>query len=82
MNNEPVIWFQLSNPILNVGGGVAVGVLIGDACDGKKEKPRPLRYQFFLTVELICKVIAKPTMETSFMASAVNRFMENAHCAS
>jgi hypothetical protein len=47
MNNKPVICFQVGNPVPDVGDGVAVGVLLGDACDGTKKSRAHLRYQFY-----------------------------------
>ena len=37
MDDKAVVRFQLGNPVLDVSGGVAVGVLVGDARDGAKE---------------------------------------------
>ena len=37
MDDEAVILFQLGNPVLDVGGGVAVGVFVGNASDSAEE---------------------------------------------
>jgi hypothetical protein len=36
-NDEPVVLFQLGNPVLDVSGRVAVGVLVSNPCDGAKK---------------------------------------------
>jgi len=43
MNDEAAIIFQLFNPVLNVCGGVAVGVLVGDTGDSTKETVNAFR---------------------------------------
>jgi hypothetical protein len=37
INDKPVILFQLLNPVLNVCGGVAVGVVVGNSRDSTEE---------------------------------------------
>jgi 3-oxoacyl-[acyl-carrier protein] reductase len=37
MDDEAVILFQFGNPVLDVGGGVAVGVFVGNASDSAEE---------------------------------------------
>jgi hypothetical protein len=42
MNDEPVVLFQLSNPVLDVSGRVAVSMLVSNSSDSG-DKPRPLQ---------------------------------------
>jgi hypothetical protein len=42
MSDEPVVLFQLSNPVQDVSGRVAVGVLVSNSSDSG-EKPRPFQ---------------------------------------
>src|SRR5258708_32288205 len=72
MNDEAVILFQLFNPVLDVCGGVAVGVLIGDASDSAKKGCAHLRYQFLFAVKLISEAVAKGAIETALVAGAVD----------
>jgi hypothetical protein len=51
MNDEAVTLFQFFNPVLNVCGGVAVGILVGDTGDSAKESCAHLGNQFFLAVK-------------------------------
>ena len=37
MNDEAVILLQLGNPVLDIGGGVAVGVRVGNLRDGREK---------------------------------------------
>lgn len=72
MNDEPAVLFQLFNPVLNVCGGVAICVLIGDTCDSAKESCTHLGNQFFLAVKLISKTVAKGAIQAAFVPGAVN----------
>ena len=76
MNDEAVILFQLFNPVLNVRGGVAVGVLVGNTGDSAKESCAHLGNQFFLAVKLISETVAKGAIEAAFVPGAVNQLME------
>lgn len=76
MNNEAVILFQLFNPILDVCGGVAVSVLVGNASDSAKESGSHLCDQFLFAVKLISETVAKGTIQAAFVAGAMNQLME------
>src|SRR5579863_4426625 len=76
MNDQPVIVLKLGNPLLDVSGGVAVGVLVGDACDSAKEGRAHLGYQFLFTVKLVAETIAEGAIEAAFMSGRVNQFMK------
>ena len=51
--------FELGNPVLDVSGGVAVGVFVGNSSDSAKKGRAHLCYQFLLAVKLISEVVAK-----------------------
>jgi hypothetical protein len=68
MNDEAVILFQLFNPVLEVSGRVAVGVLVGNASDGAKKGRAHLGYQFLFAVKLIPEAVAKGAIETALVA--------------
>ena len=76
MNDEAVILFQLGNPVLDVGGGVAVGVLVGNARDGAEKGRAHLGYQFLFAVKLISEVVAKGAIQAAFVAGAVDQFVK------
>jgi hypothetical protein len=50
LNDQAVILLQLGNPVLDVCGGVAVGVLVDDTGDGAKEGGSRLSNEFFFAV--------------------------------
>ncbi len=72
VNHEAVIFFQLGNPVLDVGGSVAVGVVVGNLGDGAKEGCAHLGYQFFLAVEVISEAVAKGAIQAAFVTGAVD----------
>jgi hypothetical protein len=76
MNDEPVIRFQLGNPVLDVNGGVAVGVLISNSSNSAEEGGSHLGDQFLFAVKLIGEAVAKDAVQAALMACAVNQFME------
>src|ERR1700684_16628 len=76
MNDEPVILFQRGDPVLDVSSGVAVGVLVGDACDSAKKGSAHLGYQFLFAVKLISAAGAKDAMQTALVAGAVNQLVK------
>ena len=75
MNNEPIVLFQLCNPILNVCSGIAVGVLVGDTGDCAKEGCAHLGNQFFFAVKLISEVVAKGAIQATFVPGAMNQVL-------
>jgi len=76
MNDEPVILFQRGDPVLDVGSGVAVGVLVGDAYDSAKKGRAHLGYQFLFAVKLISEAVAKDAMQTALVAGAVYQLVK------
>lgn len=71
MNDKPVIFFELLNPVLDVCSGVPVGVLVSDAYDSAKKSRAHLRYQFLFAVKLISEAVAKDAMQPALVAGAV-----------
>jgi hypothetical protein len=71
INDEAVILFQLFNPVLNVCGGIPVGVLVGDTGDGAKESCAHLGNQFFFAVKLISETVAKGAIQAAFVSCAM-----------
>jgi len=72
MDDEAVILFQLGNPVLDIGGGVTVGVFVGNLRDGAKKGCAHLGYQFFLAVQVISETVAKGAIQAAFVAGAVD----------
>jgi hypothetical protein len=72
MNDEPVVFFQPGNPVLNVSGRVAVRLLAGDASDSEEKGRAHIGYQFLLALKLISEASAEGTIEAAFMAGAVD----------
>ena len=73
MNDEAVILFKLFNPVLDVCGGAAVGVLGSNASDSAKKGCAHLRYQFLFAVKLISEAVAKGAIETALVAGIMPR---------
>jgi hypothetical protein len=76
MNDEPVIFFQLGNPILDVSGRVAVDALVSDASNGAKKGRAHLRYQFLFAVKLISEAVAKGAIEAALVAGAMYQLVK------
>jgi len=68
--------FPFFNPVLDVCGGVAVGVVVGNTSDGAKKRSSHLCYQFLFAVRLISETVAKGAIEAAFVPGAVNQLME------
>ena len=76
MNDKRVILFQPGNPVLDISGGVAVGVLVGNTSDSAKKGRAHLGNQFFLAVKLVSEAVAKDTVEAAFVAGAVDQLVK------
>jgi hypothetical protein len=72
MNDESVILPQSGNPALDIGGGIPIGVLVGNLSDGAEKRRAHLGYEFFLAVEFVPEVSSKGAIEPTFVACAVD----------
>ena len=78
VNDEAVVLLQLGDPVLDVGAGVATGVFVGDARDGREEGRADFGNQLFFVVKLVCEAVAKGAIQKVFMSGAVDGFMKGA----
>ena len=76
MNDEPVIFLQRGNPVLDVSSGIAVSALVGDPSDSAKKGRTHLGYQFLFAVKLISEAVAKDAMQTALVAGAVYQLVK------
>ena len=76
LQDEAVVAFQLLDPVLQVGRGVAFGVVVADAGDGAKEGGTRFSDQFFPAVEVISEAGAEGAVQSGLMSGAVHQFME------
>ena len=76
LNDQAVILLQLGNPVLEVSGGVAVGVFVGDTSNCGEEGCSHFSDQFFLAVKLVSESCAEATMEAAFVSRAMDQLMK------
>ena len=66
LNDQVVVFLQLGNPVLEVSGGVAVGVFVGDTGNCGKEGGAHFGDQFFLAVKLVTESLRQSYDEGGF----------------
>ena len=76
LHDQTVILRQFAYPVLDVSGGVLLGVFRGDTDDCAKESGSGLRDQLFLAVELVSEAGSERPCKAAFVARAMHQFMK------
>ena len=76
MQHQPVVCMEFGYPVLEVCGGVAIGVLVGDTGESAQKRRAYLGDQFFLAVELVPEAGTKGAVQAGLVPGAVHQCME------